>query len=75
MFIHPFVDGNGRIERLLMNLVLLQKGFVPAVIPPVVRREYIQTLEKAHTSDKDFIEFIAQRVKETQKDYLRLLKS
>jgi len=75
VFIHPFIDGNGRIARLLMNLILLQKGFVSAVIPPVLRREYIQTLEKAHTSDLDFIEFIAQRVKETQKDYLRLLKS
>ena len=57
-----------------MNLILLQKGYVIAIIPPILRREYIQTIEKAHRNDKDFIKFIAGMVKETQKDYLRLLR-
>lgn len=74
-FIHPFIDGNGRVARLLTNLILLQKGYVIAIIPPILRTEYIQTLEKAHTDDKDFIEFIARSVRETQKDYLRLLSA
>lgn len=74
IFIHPFIDGNGRVARLLTNLILLQKGHVIAIIPPVLRTEYIQALEKAHTDDKDFIEFIARTVRETQKDYLRLLR-
>ncbi len=74
VFIHPFVDGNGRVARLLMNLVLLQEGYNIAIIPPVVRQEYIQTLEKAHMDDKDFIDLIARMVRETQKDYLRLFK-
>ncbi len=73
VFIHPFVDGNGRVARLLMNLALLQEGYTIAIIPPILRSEYISSLERAHVNDHDFIEFIAERVKETQKDYLRLL--
>lgn len=72
VFIHPFIDGNGRTARLLMNLTFLQKGYNIAIIPLVTRREYIESLEKAHTNDKDFIHFIARMVRETQKDYLRL---
>jgi len=75
VFVHPFIDGNGRVARLLMNLVLLQDGYSIAIIPPVLRTEYIGLLERAHKDDKEFIRFIAERVKETQKDYLRLLKA
>lgn len=75
VFVHPFVDGNGRVARLLMNLILLQKGYCLAVIPPILRRDYINALEKAHTDDKDFRKFIAERIRETQKDYLRLLRA
>ncbi len=74
VFIHPFVDGNGRVARLIMNLALLQEGYSIAVIAPLLRQEYMRSLEKAHTDDKDFIELIAQSVKETQRDYLRLFK-
>jgi len=74
-FIHPFVDGNGRVARLSMNLILLQKGYCIAIIPPVLRGDYIQALEKAHMDDSAFREFIASAVRETQKDYLRLLRA
>src|ERR1700722_14253924 len=72
VFIHPFIDGNGRTARLLMNLILLQEQYTIAIIPPITRREYIDALEQAHANDKEFVHFIARMVKETQKDYLRL---
>lgn len=73
VFIHPFIDGNGRISRLLMNTALIQAGYMLAVIPPVLRQEYISLLERAHKADSSFVDFIAERVLETEKDIMRLL--
>jgi Fic family protein len=59
--IHPFIDGNGRAARLFMNLALLQAGYPLAIIPPVLRREYLDTLNKTHKGDdRPFINFIAE---------------
>lgn len=73
VFIHPFIDGNGRVARLLMNLCLLRQGYTLAIVPPILRAEYIGLLERAHTDDEPFVAFIADRVMETQKDILRML--
>jgi len=73
VFIHPFIDGNGRISRLLMNTALIQDGYMLAVIPPVLRQEYNSLLERAHKDDRPFMDFIAERVYETQKEIMRLL--
>jgi Fic family protein len=45
--IHPFIDGNGRTARLLMNLLLMQKGYPPAFIRTRERLTYLNGLEKA----------------------------
>lgn len=74
VFIHPFIDGNGRISRLLMNTALIQQGYMLAVIPPILRLEYISLLEKARKDDRPFIEFIAERVLESEKEIMRLLQ-
>ena len=75
VFIHPFIDGNGRVSRLLMNLALLRNGFTIAIIPAILRHEYIRSLEAAHTDKSIFFDFIADRVIATQSDLIRLLKS
>lgn len=75
VFIHPFIDGNGRLARLLMNLSLLRNEYSIAIIPPILRKEYIDSLELAHKDTNRFKEFIADRIIATQIDLLRLLKA
>lgn len=76
--IHPFIDGNGRTARLVMNLALLQHGYVVTIIPPILRADYINSLKRAQIEPKDdrpFINFISTMVYESQKDYLRMISA
>lgn len=49
--IHPFLDGNGRTGRLLLNLILVRSGYPPAVIYTRDRNRYLQALRKADAGD------------------------
>lgn len=62
--IHPFVDGNGRTARLLMNLILLKHGYFPAVILRNDRKRYYDALEKGRKGKKDDFVFLVGRALE-----------
>ena len=51
VYIHPFFDGNGRTVRLAMNLLLLRKGFPPAIILRNDRKKYYEALNQANTGN------------------------
>lgn len=51
VYIHPFADGNGRTSRLLMNLILMQSGFPPVIVPKTDRGKYYDYLQQANEGD------------------------
>lgn len=75
--IHPFIDGNGKTSRLVMNLILLQHGYIIANIKGDYdsRMQYYKTLETAQTNNnkEDFLLFIAQIEKESLERYLTII--
>lgn len=69
VFIHPYMDGNGRMGRFLMNAMLASGGYPWTVIPVERRDEYMQALEKASVEQdiEPFTSFVGHLVSEGMK--------
>lgn len=75
--IHPFIDGNGRTARLLMNLILITAGYPPAIINKEDRKEYIDSIEKGQLSNNlsDYYFFMFKSVNKSLDIYLKTLET
>jgi hypothetical protein len=64
--IHPFRDGNGRVGRLVLNLLLVRQGFAPAIIRKRDRTKYLDGLRKADAGDYSPLgDLLARAVKDS----------
>ena len=75
VMIHPFIDGNGRSARLLLNFELMKQGYPPIVIEREDRAEYYSALDRAHTTGNNvpFMELVLQTLNKTLDLYLKLV--
>lgn len=71
--IHPFEDGNGRVGRFLINVILIENKYPPIIIRKSQRLAYLNALEKFDNNYQDtLIRFILEKFKETYKKFFEI---
>ncbi len=74
--IHPFGDGNGRVSRLVLNILLMKDGYPIVVILKNDRTKYYKALQKADKGNvEDLVFFISQAVERSLDLYIKAIKS
>ena len=65
VYIHPYFDGNGRMGRFLMNVMMAAGGYPWTVIPVQTRDRYMAALEAASVDQNiiPFAEFLAEQIR------------
>lgn len=72
VYLHPFVDGNGRTARILMNLVLMRHGYPISIVTRDDRARYYDALETSHSTDlTPFIALVCDTLEESLDEYER----
>jgi Fic family protein len=73
--IHPFIDGNGRTGRFISSLELIKQGYVPFIVYPVQRANYIYSIKVYQTEGRnlEIRNFMVENIYETTKALKRFL--
>ncbi len=73
--VHPFIDGNGRVARLLMNLMLMRYGYPIAIVTKEDRLRYYDALEASQASDlTPFVVLVTECIDESLEEYEATVK-
>lgn len=75
--IHPFIDGNGRTARLLMNFVFMREGYPPVIFKKEERERYLTSLEEASVAGNmvSFLELVRDALLVSLEIFLSVVRS